>query len=78
LYNTAYGAEPEAITYQTTKRTKLDTDKYDTRIHHSELKTNGEHIDNWLNFRTMNFIDVDSRFGEITNMRLFKDRLLYW
>lgn len=78
LYNTAYGAEPEVIEYQTTKRTKLDTDKYDTRVHHSELKTNGEHIDNWLNFKPNNFIDVDSRFGEITNMRLFKDRLLYW
>jgi hypothetical protein len=78
LYNTAYGSEPTAIENVSLKHTEIDTNKYDTRVHHSELKTNGEHIDNWLNFRAMNFIDVDSRFGEITNMRLFKDRLLYW
>lgn len=78
MYNTAYGASPTAIQYSALSYSQIDENKYDSRIHHSELKTNGEHIDNWLIFRANNFIDVDTRFGEITNMRLFKDKLLYW
>jgi hypothetical protein len=31
-----------------------------------------------LKFDDNNYIDVDSRFGQITNMRLFKDKLLFW
>ncbi len=26
----------------------------------------------------MNYLDVDSRHGEITNLKLFKDRLIFW
>lgn len=78
IYNTAYGSMPNAVTHTTVEYTEIDTEKYDTRVHNSELKTNGEHIDNWLTFKSNNFLDVDSRFGQITNMRLFKDSLLYW
>lgn len=78
LYNTAYGAQPTAITYSAIKYTSIDTSNCDTRVHYSQPKTNGEHIDNWLNFKALDFLDVDSRYGEITNMRLFKDVMLYW
>lgn len=78
MYNTAYGSMPDAISTSALSTSKIDTDQFDTRIHHSELKTNGEHIDNWLQFKPMNFIDVDSRFGSLTNLRLFKDKLLFW
>lgn len=78
LYNTSYGAQPNAMTYSAIKYTDIDTSTCDTRVHHSQPKVNGEHIDNWLNFKTLDFLDVDSRFGEITNMRLFKDTMLYW
>lgn len=77
-YNTAYGSSPNAIQHFALEETQYDTGEYDTRIHHSDVKTNGETIDNWLVFRSNNFLDVDTRFGELTNMRLFKDRLLYW
>ena len=78
LYNTAYGAQPNAMTYSSIKYTEIDTSTCDTRVHYSQPKTNGEHIDNWLNFKALDFLDVDSRYGEITNMRLFKDAMLYW
>jgi len=26
----------------------------------------------------MNYLDADSRYGEITNMVSFKDKLLFW
>lgn len=77
-YNTAYGIQPTVMSYNSTEYTSIDTSKCDTRVHHSQPKTNGEHIDNWLNFKALDFTDVDSRYGEITNMRLFKDSMLYW
>ena len=78
LYNTAYNASPNAMTYSSIKYTDIDTSNCDTRVHHSQPKTNGEHIDSWLNFKALDFLDVDSRFGSITNMRLFKDTMLFW
>ena len=78
LYNSAYNAESNVQSYSSTTYTEIDSSKYDCRVHHSELKTNNEHIDSWMQFKAMNYIDVDTRFGEITNMRLFKDRLLCW
>lgn len=78
LYNSAYNAESNVQSYSSTTYTEIDSSKYDCRVHHSELKTNNEHVDSWMEFKAMNYIDVDTRFGEITNMRLFKDRLLCW
>lgn len=78
MYNTAYNQTPNIMTYSPTVYNEVSNFNWDTRIHNSELKTNGETIDNWLVFKAMNFLDVDSRFGEITYMKLFKDRLLYW
>ena len=78
MYNTAYGQTPNVMTYSTAVYNEVSNFNWDTRIHNSELKTNGETIDSWLTFKAMNFLDVDSRFGEITYMKLFKDRLLYW
>lgn len=78
LYNTAYNAPTNAMMYSAIKYTSIDTANCDTRVHYSQPKTNGEHIDNWLNFKAVDFLDVDSRFGCITNMRLFKDTMLFW
>ena len=78
LYNSAYNAESNVQSYSSTTYTEIDDSKYDCRVHHSELKTNNEHVDSWMEFKAMNYIDVDTRFGEITNMRLFKDKLLCW
>lgn len=78
LYNTAYNQQPDILSFSTANYTRIDDGKFDYRVHHSDLKTNNERIDNWAVFKAVNFIDVDTRYGEITNMRLFKDKLLYW
>lgn len=78
LYNTAYNISPDAVSYSADDDTPIDSSKFDCRVHGSELKTNGEHIDNWLKFKPLNYIDVDTRFGSINNMRLFKDKLIFW
>lgn len=78
LYNTAYNAEPTLMPLSSDTSTKGESEIYDTRIHYSEKKSNNEKIDNWTQFKAMNYVDVDSRFGQLTDMKLFKDKLVFW
>lgn len=77
-YNTAYNQDPNVITYSAIEQTDISNYDWDVRVHNSDVKTNGENIDSWLTFKAMNYLDVDSRHGEITNLKLFKDRLIFW
>lgn len=78
LYNAAYSQSESVISYNPLYYSSISSNIYDTRIVYSNLKKNGEEIDNWLTFQTDNFHDVDSRFGAITDMRLFKDKFIFW
>lgn len=78
LYNTAYGAEPLVLPQSTVEKVIIEDNNFDSRVHYSDVKTNGEHIDNWTRFKAANFTDVDTRQGGITNMRLFKDQMIFW
>lgn len=78
LYNTAYSSPPIATAAISVEHNEIEGDECDVRVYHSNLKTNGELIDNWLEFKSGNYIDVDTRFGKITQMSLFKDKLIYW
>lgn len=57
---------------------KNETNNFKQRAYYSELKSNGEFIDNFLIFKAASFIDVDSKYGEITNMLTDKNTLYYW
>lgn len=52
--------------------------QYPHRIHYSQLKTDGENIDNWQIFKPLDFIDVDSQYGQITNLLTSDNTLYYW
>lgn len=78
LYNTVYNATPDIVSWTTPEKLENKYDSFDTRIHYSNLKTNNELIDSWVQFAPANYIDVDSRFGEITDLKLFKDKLIFW
>lgn len=78
IYNAAYSQEMNLMSYTPVINTEVYSGKFDTRIKCSEEKSNGEKFDNWLNFPVVNTLDVDTRFGEITHMRLFKDALVFW
>lgn len=78
LYNTAYGYEPDNIQYSAIYYSSISDNNYDCRVYYSSPKTNGELIDSWLYFAQNNCMDVDTRYGKITNMRLFKDKLMFW
>lgn len=55
-----------------------NTNSFPHRICYSQLKTDGENIDNWQIFRPADFIDVDSRYGEITHLLTSDNTLYYW
>jgi hypothetical protein len=42
---------------------KNETNTFKQRAYFSELKNNGEFIDNFLIFKALSFIDVDSKYG---------------
>ena len=78
MYNPAYNATPDIVSWTTPEQLESKQDYFDTRIHFSNVKTNNEDIDSWLQFAPSNYRDVDSRYGEITDLKLFKDRLIFW
>ena len=78
MYNTAYSVHPNLVPYTQDTTTKAETNTYDTRVYYSQNKTNNERIDNWSIFKSNDFLDVDTRFGEITDLKLFKDKLMFW
>lgn len=57
---------------------KNETNEFKQRTYYSEPKTNGEFIDNFLIFKPAAFIDVDSQYGQITNLYTDKNSLFYW
>lgn len=57
---------------------KNETNEFRQRAYYSDLKNNGENIDNFLVFKPASFIDVDSRYGDITNLLTDKNTLYYW
>jgi hypothetical protein len=78
VYNTVYSLSHTANSYYTEDVKDIDSGKYDTRVFYSDPKTNGELVDSWSNYKALNFLDVDSRYGQITGLRLFKNSLVYW
>ena len=77
MYNTAYSINPDVITYSGQDTVNEANPRYDSRIHYSQKKQNNEFIDNWTNFKAIDYLDVDSRYGQITGLKLFKDKLIF-
>lgn len=56
----------------------LDINEFDTRTYKSEPKSNSEDVDSWTLFKPESYKDVDSKYGPINNLIVFKDRLLFF
>lgn len=86
VYNTAYSCTPTAKIFAAVdeqyKEEQLtgnySKDQYDTRCYYSNVKTNNETIDSWSKFQSSNFLDVDTKYGQITELKKFHNTLLYW
>lgn len=79
-YNMAYSSESSTKPNNVrTEKLDAETFKYtDYRIFYSNVKENGENIDSWLKFDTLSFLDVDTKYGPITHLRNFHNKLMFW
>lgn len=79
-YNTAYGAENNSVVKAAFDSSNIqDFNKHvDFRTYHSLMKEDNEHIDSWCKFQSSNYLDADSRYGQITNLKTFNNYLLFW
>lgn len=79
VYNSAYGIEPNARIFAAINPNHSDVeDSFDYRVINSQQKTNGEYQDSFTKFQSANYIDVDTRYGELTNIRAFGNYLFFW
>lgn len=77
-YNLIYSDNNTSNNIFNVSSDKENNNVYPQRIFYSNLKTNGEYIDNWQVFKAVNFIDADPKYGEITDLYTFKNTLLFW
>lgn len=78
-YNTAYSINSYSKQYVPEAEDNSDNlQNTDYRVYYSNPKSNNEPIDQWTTFAPMNYLDVNSKYGQITNMRSFKDAMLFW
>lgn len=77
-YNPAYSSQSSAKIYTPLNEFDELNKSVDVRTYHSEPKTNDEVIDSWTKFKPINYIDVDTRYGKLTNLRAFGNELLFW
>lgn len=79
-YNTVYSTDTTARLFAPAEDEE-DTNaqkSIDYRVMHSNIKSNGEYIDSWLKYQPANYIDVESKYGQITHLRNFHNKLLFW
>lgn len=78
LYNTIYSDNNISNDVYNAQSIEKNINTFTQRTYYSDLKTNGENIDSWQTFKPLNYIDVDSRYGQVTNLLSNKDLLYYW
>ena len=77
-YNLIYsdnGTSNDLYSPQSTERLE---NNYSQRICYSQLKTNGELLNSWNIFKPVDYIDVNSTYGELTDMLTAQDTLYFW
>ena len=77
-YNPTYSSQPGSRKYISASIYAENNVVTSNRIACSEAKTNNEILDNWTKFKFANYLDVDNKYGQITNLTSFKDRLFFW
>ena len=77
-YNPAYSSTSGAKQYVPKNIYAIDDLLSQCRIVVSETKSNNEVTNSWTKFKFANYLDVDSQYGQITNLKAFNNKLFYW
>ena len=75
-YNSAYSADKIANIFLSDISEDTTTRK-DCRVIASDKKTIDEVFDSWSVFRAANYIDVDTKYGKITRLKTFNNKLFF-
>lgn len=80
VFNTAYASEDESRVHASYDYDNEDdfNKSIDARCMNSQIKEADEKIDSWSKFQSSNYIDVDSRYGQITNIAYYNNTLVFW
>lgn len=77
-YNNVYSFNSISNDVYAAQSIEVEPIVYKQRIVYSEPKINGSYVDSWGIFKSADYIDADSRYGELTNLYTVQDRLFYW
>ena len=77
-YNDAYSAQSNVKYFIPSGLYSKDSTINNNRILYSELKTNDEISDSFSQFKVANYLDVDSQYGSVTNLKSFNNSLYFW
>lgn len=78
VYNSSYSSKSTAKNYIQKSVYSENDVKSMNRITCSEVKTNNEQTDSWTKFKFANYLDTDSTYGPVTNLKVFKNRLYFF
>lgn len=79
IYNTVYSSDYK-LQMNTIRLSLLNKDDsyFDYRCRYSNKKENGELQDSWTKFLAANYIDVSPDYGKITELKTFKNSLVFF
>jgi hypothetical protein len=78
LYNSVYSQQNTSKTFYPEPADWAAIKDYDTLVYNSDTKMKGSDIDAWLTFRVNNEIDLDSSYGPLQKLLLFKQNMIFF
>lgn len=78
LYNSVYSQSNTSKTFYPEPADWAAIKDYDTLVYNSDTKMKGSDLDAWLRFRVNNEIDLDSSYGPLQKLLLFKQNMIFF
>jgi len=76
-YDQVYSAEADLTEFYPRAYNYVEADEFDSRVLYSQLKTNGDKVDSWRQFKMNDYRDVDGAYGPINKIVHFSDTIYY-
>lgn len=76
-YNPVYSQINKSKVFVSEPLDFVNTNIIDTRIYRTSKKINGESSDTWTKFPINNLLDLDTKYGGLTKLLAFNDKLIF-